>query len=77
MSVEELGPGQQIAPGEIFAEVGEHHENGGWPPHLHFQLITDLMGHEGDFPGVAAASERQRFLELCPDPNLILGIPGL
>jgi len=31
----------------------------------------------GDFPGVAAPSQRARLLALCPDPNLILGIPGL
>jgi hypothetical protein len=57
--------------------VGEHHENGGWPPHLHFQIITELLGNRGDFPGVAAPSERSRWLELSPDPNLILQVPGL
>jgi murein DD-endopeptidase MepM/ murein hydrolase activator NlpD len=66
-----------IAAGEPIGSVGEHHENGGWPPHLHFQIITDLLGNSGDFPGVAAPSERERWLELCPDPNLILQIPGL
>jgi hypothetical protein len=76
-SLDELAPGRALGAGEAFAEVGEHHENGGWPPHLHFQLVTDLLGHEGDFPGVAAPSERERYLELCPNPNLILGIPGL
>ncbi len=65
------------ANGEAFAEVGEHHENGGWPPHLHFQIVGDIGSFKGDFPGVAAPFERERFLELCPDPNLILGIPGL
>jgi hypothetical protein len=76
-SLDHLAKGRPIQAGEAFAEVGEHHENGGWPPHLHFQVVTDLLGREGDFPGVAAPSERPRFLELCPDPNLILGIPGL
>jgi hypothetical protein len=36
-----------------------------------------MPGPQGDFPGVAAPSEREHFLALCPDPNLILGIPGL
>jgi len=76
-SLDEISPGQRVLPGEPFAEVGEHHENGGWPPHLHFQIIGDVGGFTGDFPGVAAPSERERFVELCPDPNLILGIPGL
>lgn len=76
-SIDEISPGQRIRSGEPFAEVGEHHENGGWPPHLHFQIIGDIGGCTGDFPGVAAPSERARLVELCPDPNLILGIPGL
>jgi 4-aminobutyrate aminotransferase-like enzyme len=48
--------------------------NGGWPPHVHFQLITDLLGRDGEFPGVAPAVRRDVWLSLSPDPNLILGI---
>src|ERR1700681_2547391 len=29
--------GQRIARGEKFARIGTFNENGGWPPHLHFQ----------------------------------------
>ncbi len=76
-TLENLSPGQTLAAGEVLAEVGDLQENGGWPPHLHFQIIDDNPGTTGDYPGVAAPSERARFLELCPDPNLILGIPGL
>jgi len=76
-SVVRLELGQPLDAGEEFAVVGDHPENGNWPPHLHFQIIADLMGRSGDFPGVAAPSERERWLEICPDPNLILGIPGL
>lgn len=76
-SLEPLAHGMDIAAGEPVGFVGEHHENGGWPPHLHFQIITDLLGNSGDFPGVAAPSERARWLELSPDPNLILQVPGL
>ena len=76
-SVIHLEIGRLIDAGEVFAEVGDHSENGSWPPHLHFQVMADLMGHSGDFPGVAAPSERDRWLAICPDPNLILGIPGL
>jgi murein DD-endopeptidase MepM/ murein hydrolase activator NlpD len=76
-SLEELEEGRPLAAGSIIGAVGDVHENGGWPPHLHFQVISDLLGLTGDFPGVAAPSERQYFLDLCPDPNLILGIPDL
>ncbi|WP_238593699.1 hypothetical protein, partial [Endozoicomonas atrinae] len=51
--------------------------NGHWPPHLHFQVISDLLDQKGDFIGVAPKSERDYYLSICPDPNLILGIPSL
>src|SRR5712675_2567468 len=41
-TLEKLRIGQQITRGEKFAEVGATSENGGWAPHLHFQIITDL-----------------------------------
>jgi murein DD-endopeptidase MepM/ murein hydrolase activator NlpD len=72
-----LEMGLELEEGETFAAVGESSENGGWPPHLHFQVISDLLDNAGDFPGVAAPSERDRWLALCPDPNLMLGIPDL
>jgi 4-aminobutyrate aminotransferase-like enzyme/Ser/Thr protein kinase RdoA (MazF antagonist) len=75
-SLGKLTKGQRIAPGEVFASVGDVHENGGWPPHLHFQIILDLLGQGTDFPGVAYASERGLWTSLSPDPNLLLGIPA-
>lgn len=67
-----LQAGQALAAGQVFAHVGPHPENGDWPPHLHFQLISDMQGRRGDFPGVAAPSERARWAALCPDPMLVL-----
>jgi murein DD-endopeptidase MepM/ murein hydrolase activator NlpD len=67
-----LAPGQAIAQGQPFAHVGPYPENGDWPPHLHFQLITDMQGRWGDFPGVAPPSEREYWAALCPDPMLIM-----
>src|SRR5882762_5306664 len=75
-TLEKLRVGQQIARGEKFAEVGAISENGGWAPHLHFQIITDFLEYGTDFPGVARASERGVWTNLCPDPNLLLGIPA-
>ena len=63
---------QPLAKGQAFATVGPFPENGDWPPHLHFQLIADLGGRHGDFPGVARPSEQAAWAALCPDPNLIL-----
>ena len=74
-SLENLSVGQVIACGEIFAEIGDTHVNGGWPPHLHFQIITDMLGEAGNYKGVAPPSQRRVWKALSPDPNLILGIP--
>ena len=72
-----LEPGQQIAAGDEIGRIGPYPENGDWAPHLHFQLMTDLLGREGDFPGVAPPGQREVWLSLSPDPNLVLGIPEL
>jgi 4-aminobutyrate aminotransferase-like enzyme/Ser/Thr protein kinase RdoA (MazF antagonist) len=75
-SLSKLVPGQRIERGERIATVGAPPANGDWPPHLHFQLIVDLLELDRDFPGVGFASERKVWLSLSPDPNLILGIPA-
>jgi 4-aminobutyrate aminotransferase-like enzyme len=70
-----LRSGNCIQAGQPFARVGAAAENGGWTPHLHFQIILDLLDLSTDFPGVAYQSQRAVFTSLSPDPNLILGIP--
>lgn len=69
-----LQEGQHIAKGTEFAHFGEHAENGYWPPHLHFQLINEMNGQKGDYPGVCKYSEREKYLLNCPDPDVILQI---
>lgn len=65
---------QAIKAGEPFAKIGNFPINGDYPPHLHFQIIKDLKGMKGDFPGVTSLSNQKEDLENCPDPNLILKI---
>ncbi len=74
-SLVKLKVGQKIKQGKKFAEIGAADVNCGWTPHLHFQIITDLLDLGCDFPGVAQPSQREVWLSLCPDPNLILNIP--
>ncbi|MGB7296539.1 MAG: aminotransferase class III-fold pyridoxal phosphate-dependent enzyme [Candidatus Aminicenantales bacterium] len=74
-SLSDWRAGRHVLKGERLGCVGELSENGGWPPHLHFQIICDLLGYEGDFPGVALPSQRAIWLSLCPDPGLILRAP--
>ena len=61
--------GDGVSAGEIIARVGAPPENGNWPPHLHFQLILDLLGLETDFPGVALHTEQDLWFELSPLPR--------
>lgn len=75
-SVEELEVGSKVAAGDIIARIGPYPENGDWPPHLHFQIVTDLLGREGEFPGVALPRERSVWASFSPDPNLVLRLPG-
>lgn len=76
-SLKGLFEGKSIKAGQQIAEIGPYPENGDWPPHLHFQLMTDMLGLKGDFPGVCSLSDRDRFLAICPNPNRFLGIPEL
>lgn len=72
-----LYEGKLFRAGEKIAEIGPYPENGDWPPHLHFQLMTDMLDLRGDFPGVCSLPDREKFLRICPNPNMLLGIPGL
>lgn len=71
-SLKNLIEGERVEKGDKFAEFGLPMENGHWPPHLHFQVIADLGGKKGDFPGVCKFSEREKCLANSPDPDLIL-----
>jgi hypothetical protein len=42
--------------------------NGDWPPHLHFQIISDMGTKRGDYPGVCSKSEKDVYKKMCPDP---------
>src|SRR5262249_10940105 len=66
-----LAVGQAVRRGERIGAVGAPPGNGGWPPHVHFQIILDLLGLDTDFPGVAYASQRNVWKALSPDPNLL------
>ncbi|MEO8878764.1 MAG: aminotransferase class III-fold pyridoxal phosphate-dependent enzyme [Gemmatimonadaceae bacterium] len=75
-SLDDRTPGTTVRAGEKLATLGPAEVNGGWTPHLHFQIITDMMELGTDFPGVAPASQRDAWLALCPDPNLIARVPA-
>ena len=71
-SINQLHLNQHIQAGEKIGAIGSPQENGGWPPHCHFQIIKQLKEGENNFPGVCSEQERKKMLNLCPDPNLLL-----
>lgn len=60
--------GQSVEAGQQIATVGSPPQNGNWPPHLHAQVILDLLDLGADFPGVASASQQDYWLRLSPSP---------
>jgi murein DD-endopeptidase MepM/ murein hydrolase activator NlpD len=76
-SLADLYEGKTFSAGDQIGEIGDYPKNGNWPPHLHFQIIADMGNRKGDFPGVCSIGDRQHFLAICPDPNLVLRIDEL
>ena len=71
-SIKNSREGENVRKGDVIGEFGIPMENGQWPPHLHFQVIIDMEDWKGDYPGVCSLSQKERFLNNCPDPDLIL-----
>ncbi len=67
--------GDTITAGQVLASVGDCPRNGDCPPHLHFQIISDMLDYRGDFPGVVSPRYREVWLSLSPNPDLILRLP--
>lgn len=64
--------GDKVKAGAPIGKIGDLHENGGWSPHLHFQIMLDTLEKEGDFPGVAAPMLIDVWKSICPDPWLLV-----
>ncbi len=69
-----LEPGQRVRAGERFAALGSPEENGGWPPHLHFQVLAFDLGFSDDPPGVASAGDLETLEAMSPNPAAFLGL---
>ena len=55
--LQRLSVGQVIEQGEAFCRLGDPSMNGGWAPHVHFQLALTTDGIEADWPGVGDPDE--------------------
>lgn len=73
--LDDLQVGQLIKQGQNLAKIGDFPRNGDWPPHVHFQIILDMLNYDGDYPGVASPTDQAVWEALSPNPNLILNLP--
>jgi len=71
-SITNLQVGQTFNVGDCIATLGESTINGDYAPHLHFQIIKDMEGNYGDYPGVCSKKNLDKFKLNCPDPNTLL-----
>ncbi len=74
-SIAGLYAGQRLERGECFASVGDVAENGGWNPHLHFQLGLAASGLGNDWPGAVDPDEFLFWQKACPNPAALLNLP--
>ncbi|MEP5759300.1 MAG: aminotransferase class III-fold pyridoxal phosphate-dependent enzyme [Litoreibacter sp.] len=72
---ESLKPGQAIQKGVAFSNLGTPEQNGGWAPHIHFQMALILEGLGDDWPGVGDPDETDLWRALCPNPAAMLNLP--
>ena len=72
LSISDMGKwslGSRFRESEIIATLGTPQENGGYSPHLHFQIMTEMGEYRGDFPGVAAQGELKKYDGIILNPN--------
>jgi murein DD-endopeptidase MepM/ murein hydrolase activator NlpD len=67
-SLKDKEVGQTIKAGTVFCSIGDAAVNGGYAPHLHFQIVKDLEGKKGDYPGVCSQSDFEFYQNNCPNP---------
>lgn len=69
-----LKVGQVIDKGEAFCRLGDPTMNGGWAPHVHFQLAMTTEGIEADWPGVGDPDEMYFWRAVFPNPAALLNL---
>ncbi|TYA59080.1 aminotransferase class III-fold pyridoxal phosphate-dependent enzyme [Formosa maritima] len=76
-SLDVVVKGQKINKNDLIAYVGDDFENGDWSPHLHFQVMLNMLDNKHDFPGVAFPNNITVWKSICPNPNLLFKFEGL
>ena len=83
-TLDHLAPGDRVEPGDVIGWLGDASVNGGWPPHLHLQVMAldplyadGTLPHErGNYPGVVLPRLRDVWETVLPDPTPLAGLPA-
>ncbi|QBQ99370.1 aminotransferase class III-fold pyridoxal phosphate-dependent enzyme [Paraburkholderia pallida] len=70
-----LKPGQRLAAGDLVGYMGAADENGGWTPHLHLQVSTDVGLSATEVLGVGEVAYLDVWADIFPDVAALAGIP--
>lgn len=73
--LDRLRPGDVVEKGAEFCRLGDPAMNGGWAPHVHFQLALTTEGIEADWPGVGDPDDMYLWRAVCPNPAALLNLP--
>lgn len=71
-SLNRLSPGEKLNQGDVIGFIGAEEVNGGWFPHVHFQISLEAP-REPNMPGVVSELQHLKALEIYPDPQWVLG----
>ena len=72
--VDELKVGDTVQSGQVFAQLGDAKVNGGWAPHLHFQMALATEGIRTDWLAVADPDEADFWTAVYPNPSVLLNM---
>ena len=83
-TLDHLTPGDEVRPGDAIGWLGDASVNGGWPSHLHLQVMAlDPLFDEGtapddrgNYPGVALNRLRNVWECVLLDPTPLAGLPA-
>lgn len=67
---EDIKLDSSIPAGKCIGWVGDESNNGGWPPHVHFQILDGKDSSQ--FAGAILMFKAKEQLAFCLDPNIIL-----
>lgn len=64
--------GDLINAGQFMAYIGERPDNGDYVPHLHFQVMSQMLNFKADFPGVSSTAQLHNYLQVVLHPAVVL-----